>query len=131
MRDGESCPVQASCPLSTTHPTGTGTQGCGGSLAFIPLPVKALKELRKSKARDEACICTVHFSKTNHSGRRKFTGKAIPSAFPELLGLGEKKNKKAAETEKEEFNISICSYPNKLRCICGSVREARRNETIK
>lgn len=42
-----------------------------------------------------------------------------------------KKNRKAAEAEEEEFNISICSYPNKLRCICGSVREARRNETIK
>lgn len=62
MRDGESCPKQASRPLPTATLPGIGTQRCCGSPAFIPLMVKAQKELRKAKVRDEAYLCMVHFS---------------------------------------------------------------------
>lgn len=55
-------PRASKSPLPTTTLAGTGTQGCCRSPAFIPLAAKAQKKLRKSKVRDEACICLVHSS---------------------------------------------------------------------
>lgn len=117
-------------PVPTSSPAGIGPRGCCGSPAFVPLAGKAQKQLRTSKARERHASAWCLSPKTIILADKNTLAKLYRVPSVNRWGWGEK-NKKAAEAEEEEFNISICSYPNKLRCICGSVRGARRNETIK
>lgn len=51
--------------------------------------------------------------------------------LPAVWGAGEVAEEEEGEERGKEEQYFYCPYPNKLRCICESVKEASRSETIK